>query len=211
MQSHEVRAIRVTRNPTDSCWQLPLKSLAGWPVCLVGWVLKDAPIDAGVPAEVAAILLRGLLTHWRITFFDEEFAVDTPSTFPLRPAADLETALRLFETVRFAWDQMNQAAFLSPLDHPSPRIRNDQVRRVLDRTLFDPAQIQSESGVTGLLLPAVDGDFAAFSFFDESMPVFLSALEQECVTSGVGFEALSEHQFKNAAWYASPLAPGAAK
>ncbi len=194
-------SIRVTLSPSDACWQLPLETLRGWPVCLTGWILPTAPLDAGVPAEVGSLLLSPILPRFKVTFPIGQGDLLTTS--------ELKPALRIFETEGFAWDQMAQAAFMSPLDQPAPRVGENDIRAILKQS-FDPARLR-DAGVSGLLLPAVDGDFAAFTFFEGSLPAFLTAFEHECLNQGAAFEMVPENQFKRTAWYASPLASGLEK
>src|SRR5258708_36044400 len=62
-----VVGLRLTTNPTSEIWQVPTAN-SEFAVILIGWVTRAAPVDAGVPNEVAQILSESLTRLAVLTF-----------------------------------------------------------------------------------------------------------------------------------------------
>lgn len=203
--SEKVIAVRATLNPASPWWQLPLNNLQGTPVALIGWILETPPIDGGILAPVASILSRAITALRRITFLDGNAPRSSQAKFPLRTTSEPDVAVEMFDMAYFSWSLQSQIGFLSRLDAAPPSLTDKQVRAALDD--IDPLPL-SQLGVTGVLLPGVDGDFAALALFDSSWPEFERHLREQCSRAGVEWAIMPEADFKNTAWFASPLAPG---
>ncbi len=203
--SEKLIALRATMNPTGDWWQLPLNNLQGTPVALIGWILEAPPIDGGIPAPAASILVQAITALRRITFLDGGAPRKGRVKFPLRTTAEPEVAMEMFDMGYFSWSLQSQIGFLSRLDAPPPALTDKHVRAALDD--IDPLSL-AEPGVTGVLLPAVDGDFAALALFDSSWPELERSLQEQCSRAGVEWAIMPEADFRSTAWYASPLAPG---
>ncbi|MGI8742118.1 MAG: hypothetical protein ACR2NN_06035 [Bryobacteraceae bacterium] len=203
--SEKLIGLRATLNPTSPWWQLPLASLQDSQGVLIGWILETPSVDDGIPAAAATILVRAITALRRITFLDGEAPKKWRVKFPLRTTSDPEIAMSMFDMAYFSWSLQSQIGFLSRLDAPPPALTDKQVRAAFDR--LDPLSL-AQLGVTGLLLPAVDGDFAALALFDGSWPGIERNLQEQCSQAGVQWDIILEAEFKDTAWFASSLAPG---
>jgi hypothetical protein len=163
-------------------------------VALVGW-LTDAPaVDAGVPPLVRALLARALTRHYRVTFPYGEAS----ETTLLRSTTDPQLAGELFDAPPFSWSAKAQFAVLSPLDAAPPRLSRALLERLLRR---EPIEPNAMAGASGMLVPAVDGDFAALIQFDGVLIDRLqSALAAECAGSGLSWDILPEAEFRAVNW-----------
>ena len=151
-------------------------------------------VNAGVPVSVQKILTRALCAHWQMTFPDS-----TDRTLHVTTTSDPEVAMRLFDQTRFPWINRAQLAFLHTL--PSfPLIRERTIQELLSarKSAHD---FLTRYGMVGLLLPAVDGDFAAISFLDNQWSLLATTLQQECSRTGAAWDIISETEFRHSSWY----------
>ncbi len=185
-------------NPTDLRWDLPLAALRGLSTGLLGWALEMEPVDAGVPFEMQVLLTQTLCAHWKLTFPDEN-GVTHANGLRVTSTTDPREALRLFDQVEFPWSQRGQLALLSATNQVSPDLSSRKARELLDgkRTLLGDFP-----GACGVLLPAVDGDFAAVSLSDNVWSQFVNAFAVECSRNCVQWDMITETQFLETAWYA---------
>jgi hypothetical protein len=207
----------VAMQPSDPVWELPLAELQGAALAIVGWVQTEAPRDAGVPRPVANVLAGALTARYNVTYpkpagkAEVEGAGAAWGPVPggwgrtLRPGIALfsthqaERAAELFETELFVWSRKTQLATLSPIDAP-PALSYSAVRQLLDRR-FDVRRIASEAGIEGLLLPGVDGDFAALCCFRDGLEAALANLRRECEGRKIGFQIVPESDFRSTQWF----------
>lgn len=157
---------------------------------LLGWIMSNAPVDAGVPEEVQRILASALCRFGRVTFLDSRLGhvlgaswtaipegaarVLAPMAmrrlrmlwrqvhFPLLCTNDFMSVRRLFDDPAFPWDQGGQIALLSPLTAPPPDLEYSLVEAV-----FEPGRAAEildgrEGRPIALMRPGPDGDFAHF-------------------------------------------------
>lgn len=64
------------RNPRQPIWEIGVAPSAYPYTALVGWTVRPAPIDSGVPPQAAGILARSMTAVSRITFAASELNVD---------------------------------------------------------------------------------------------------------------------------------------
>lgn len=213
----------LVESPRDPCWELP-RVTGAVPAGLLGWrsqpeVPADAGIDAGVPAPVAAIIADALCRAALVTFLGrvarnvrltaEWQSVDTAwvrrvvsgrllgraGEFPLVCTRSPTIAAQLFDQDPFPWHLLGQAALLSELDRPPPDVDATLLRAIFAGRI-EPRDFAA-SGVDGLLLPAVDGDFAGlFAFTDVRWTAALQGLETAARAAGAGWRRLGEPELK---------------
>ncbi len=200
-------ALRLTMNPLSLWWELPLARLAGTFTGLIGWVLERPPVDDEVPAEVRSILLSSLCSYWKISFLEERAEPLRRRSFGLVTASDAEAAYRMFDAPGFDWNMRAQIGLLSPIDEPPPAVDPKQAFGVLDKKGPPAKTLLQNTFVRGLLLPGVDGDFAAISLFDNQWPQLVHTLEGECSQRNVDWDIISETQFQNSEWYTENQPP----
>jgi len=220
----EVEAIRATRDPHDSCWALSFVPEKGTSVLLVGWIMKDVPTDAGVPAEIAKILTEVLCDDYRVAFLhptaagrDESGWRTTPRGLeqvlrpglggrvlrePLLPVictSEARTAALMFRAEPYSWQLRSQLVMLFPLGSEA-HLSYDSVFKLWRRSAN--AHYAAELGAEGLMLPGVDGDFAELVFFLEpQLQRSARRLEQACQQAGIGWQVVSECDFKSTSWF----------
>jgi hypothetical protein len=205
--------LRCTLDPMDRAWQLPAASIRNTTVALIGWVLERPRIDGGPPAAAAAILADALTAHWRVTFLDDEVPgaarwiraawwrrlTGRIASPPLHSVSEPEPMMRMFQAGLFGWTMQGQAAFLSARDDGAPDLTGRQVEAVLDGR-FDPVRLRDDARIAGVMIPAVDGDYAAISTFDASWPTLEESLRRECSRRDVGWEIVTEAEFSSRPW-----------
>jgi hypothetical protein len=160
----------------DRRWELPL---APSPVesCLLGWRVVPISTHAGVPEVVAGILANTLVKHALVTF-----PTRAKGRVRLVHASHADDVRRAFDTEYFDWTQRGQVMFLSPPDSSPPEISESHLAMTQDGArLHTLAAI----GVTGVVLPGVDGDVAGiYTFAGGLQDALLSSLRMAC--AGVG-------------------------
>jgi hypothetical protein len=104
-----------------------------------------------------------------------------------------EPTARLFASFPFSWEMKTQVAILSDLNASPPGLSYEAVESLLNRATIDVRALVTEAQARGLLLPAVDGDFAALIVFDSTLlGAMVEALADECSRAGVGWQTVME-------------------
>jgi hypothetical protein len=126
--------------------------------------------------------------------------------FPLISTSAAEKGRSIFNAEPFVWEFGSQIVFLSAADAPPPAIQFDHVDRIFQAELLNRDRLDLPSNITGLLLPAVDGDFVEVVAFDEQLwQTLLRDLDSECTKMGVRWSVVSENEFKGTRWFQKPL------
>lgn len=173
-------------------WQLgPLPPAKG-ALMLIGWRLRGAAVDGGVPQPVARMLARAMTTVGRVSFpIDESDANASFSAGPLKrrqglravlgvvadvaatlratrsaptlvSSADPERVQRLFDDAAFPWHLQGQVALLSAAAAAAPGIDCATALSLVEDDWTSKAASLASAGVIAVLRPGVDGDVAAF-------------------------------------------------
>jgi hypothetical protein len=183
--------LRFVRDPRDPCWELWPAS-PGMRTGLIDWLLEDAPVDAGVPPDVAELICQALCRSRRVTFLDPRAEETTspawsagpdgwtrvlqPTLFgrmsgrpryPLLCTEQPERAAELFSTEGFSWVQKGQIALLSRASGPPPELGHAQIDAIFRREPIGRIQLGLPADIEALLLPAVDGDYAQLIALEE--------------------------------------------
>jgi hypothetical protein len=184
-------AILVCLDRYGSQWQLPMKLAPEVRHCVVGWQTTPPLIDAGVPDDVARILVSALLKHALVTF-----PVRSGGGISFVHTCRADVALQAFHTEYFDWSQRGQVIFLSPVDAPSPRVSEAHLDLAQDGERF---LTLTDFGITGIVLPGVDGDVAGiFTFAGKLLDELLAALRAACEDAGAGFRNVTEAELAGA-------------
>jgi hypothetical protein len=223
-----MRRLLVTLDPWDRCWELYTGGAPGTRA-LLGWVTDAKTVDAGVPQSVAALLSRALCRCVMLTFLWQphngssaaepwkpsgkgnvkhlkpgllERARGNPP-FTLLATSDPAVAENLFYNEKFSWELRAQRVFFSPIE-VLPDLDYRHVSTVFNwASNLDVVRHFRGTNVVGMLLPAVDGDFAELLVFDEvQWPSLQQALSQECAAQGIDFQIVDESTFKQTTWFA---------
>jgi hypothetical protein len=215
----EVTGLNIALDARDPAWELPPIEGESYQVALIAWLTDVEPIDEGVPPLVRTIVSRALTRLSRVTFPCSRAGLPgTPTDWHripegwvrmLKPrlgtvwrrrppimllsTTSAEPAARLFASFPFSWEMKAQVAILSDLDAPPPDLSYEAVESLLNRETIDVRALVAEAQARGLLLPAVDGDFAALIVFDSTLlRVMVEALAEECGRAGVGWQTVME-------------------
>jgi hypothetical protein len=217
----------LAEGPCDPCWELPRVSGAVR-TGLLGWRSESEPIDAGVPPPVAAVIADALCRAGAVVFLGRiephpalsatwqsidnawvrsvrvggrlwPWAREVPLICTRAPA----TAVQLFEQDAYPWHLRGQAVLLTRADQRPPNVSAEMLRAIFDGRIEAPDFV--DRGVDGLMLPAVDGDFAGLFAFDSAhWTSMTAALEVAVKSTHGGWRRLSEPEMKLA--FSSPAA-----
>jgi hypothetical protein len=208
-------------DPRDPCWELPRVADA-YASALLGWRPQTESVDAGVPAAVAAILADVLCGAATVTFLGRLDASVRPTEdwrpagatawvrragsrrlmgrsagYPLIGTRAPDVVAALFEQDAFPWHLRGQAVLLSDGERPPPKVSVG-----LLRAIFGGCVAASDclgEAVDGLLLPAVDGDFAGlYTFTQARWSAVIRALEAAESSHGTVLHRLTEREMKQA-------------
>jgi hypothetical protein len=220
-----VLALRFTADPTDPWWELrPVGPAAR--IGLLGWITDAPQIDDGVPHEVARVIARAACRSCLVTFLHPLPEQQAPSTwqpiprgqgcvvkppplkralrrptFPLIATGDPDLAESLFYADGFSWELRGQMALLFPTGSAPPPVTYDALEAVFGGEPIDRDHMQLPAGLLGLLLPAVDGDFAQVIALDEPFWLTLpEMLAEECRRAALGWSVISQEEFKGTKW-----------
>jgi hypothetical protein len=153
---------------------------------MVAWRAVPPPLDAGVPESVRRLLARALVSQALVTFPEGR-----GSKFTFIQTDQAEEAQRAFDAEYFDWTQRGQAIFLSPLKSSPPSL----VKRHIE-IAFKPEGFSKLAGlgVTGLILPGVDGDVAGiYTFGAGFQKELVDSVRHECDRAHVGFRKVTEN------------------
>lgn len=222
--------IRATRNPSLPIWQVPPPN-SDYEVLLVGWILREAPLDSGLPEEAGGLLTQTLTHLSAVTFLHPASGdVDPPANqwrtaeggwatllsapgiasirkreLPLFCTLDPEKARMLFHAEPFDWTQQGQLALLTDKKEAPPALDYHLIEQAFHRKSLSTILRSEHSRLLGLVYPGVDGDFAALLSADEAfVSEFLQGLRHTCEAAGIFFRVTSEDEFQQTAWLAPP-------
>lgn len=216
--------IVVSTSAWASHWQLC--GILGTPTSiLLGWCQTPAPVDAGVPGDVADLLSRALCRGARVSFLatrpDDIAARHVPGSYSIRPLAgrgvlngrlrrwlgqpadvalvsssDPGVVRRLFEDEYLAWVLQGQYVFLSAASDLAPEL-GDVLSKAWRRRCEEAAmRLIEDHSLTGILRPGVDGDVAGILFrSDAHRESFLAALREEAEKDGMPLAICGEAEF----------------
>jgi hypothetical protein len=225
--------LRFTEQPHDPCWQLHPSTLQAAQFGLLGWICTRAPIDAGVPDEVVSIVSDVLVRRCRVSFLDAATpTAETTGTWNavtsgtwacrlqsprrqwLKPARryDLtcsdhaQVVSQAFRSTTYAWERRCQVLLLSPRDSAPPPLTYRHIHGLSERTIVDVSELGMSTGVQGLLVPGVDGDFVEIILLDTHLwQLLLRDLEAESLSRGFRWTVVREDEFRNTSWYENSL------
>ena len=219
--------LRFTPQPRDAAWELS-EAGAGARVGLLGWVLDAPNVDAGVPPKAAGIVARAacrqhvLIFHHRVAIEHGAHRtwIDVPGgwtcvlepptikrllgrpALPLVATSDPARAEELFHSEGFSWELRAQTVLLFQAGSPPPSLSYVMLEDALSGRASARPRLGLPADIRGLLLPGVDGDFVELVAFDEPLWRTLPAeLASECAKSGVGWNVVSEDEFKQTRWF----------
>lgn len=183
-----VNSLLVCVDYREPIWELPIAVAPGVTRGLIGWQTSPSPVDAGLPPAVASLLASALTEHALLSFPE----IEGRRTVFVN-ARGAEVARRAFDSEYFDWSRRAQVIFLSPREAPPPSLSDVHLR------LSQDAQSMHElsgAGVTGLLLPGVDGDVAGlYTFNDDLWNESIAALRMACQGAGVEWRSVTETEF----------------
>jgi hypothetical protein len=173
--------------PRGSQWQLgPLPPSAGR-MMLIGWKQEPAPVDGGVPEDVAAVLAHALTSIGRVTF---------PSSSDLTSTTDAKTSMQAFDDPAHPWWLQGQVLLVSAPAAAPPRIDRARLLAVLENDWAAAADALGPLGVIGIVRPGVDGDVAGvFTLTADAEETTRAALERETRRASFDWFVLTEEAF----------------
>lgn len=192
-------AVLVCKDRQVSHWELPTPPV-GWSLCVLGWKVSPASLDAGVPKAAAIVFGDALAKVATVSFFARP---GQPSTLHrllslravprLRQTRDPREIEELFDDDYFHWSQKAQAAFLSPPLAPRPSLGIEDIKHALGGESYTQFRARN---VLGVLVPGVDGDVAGLYTTDAGFRHHIcSSLEETVVARGAEFLVTDQEQF----------------
>jgi hypothetical protein len=197
MAGHDTpTTILACRDPRRTEWQLgPLPPGAGR-MTIIGWHSDPPPDDAGVPADVAAVLARALTSVARATFLSSARADSRPGQVDLMSTRDAGTLLLAFDDAAWPWWMQGQVILLTTPAEAEPQFDRDDLLALLDDGWARGAAALAVSGVVGVVRPAVDGDLAGLLSLTPAFEnATLAALEREARTAALAWAVVTEDEF----------------
>ncbi len=195
---------------------------------LIGWVMSETPIDAGVPSSAEEILARALCRGHRLVFLHPSASAQPGSSsgwqsveggwaYDLRPGTGdrlrgapslplISTekagiARLMFHAEPFSWEMRSQMSLLFPPGSTLPRLDYPFIFQLWKKAAFHRETLLN-LGVQGIIFPGVDGDFAECIFLQEaSREDFERRLEEECRKAGILWKSVPEDEFKSTRWF----------
>lgn len=187
-----IKAILVCFDHSDGRWELPVAVSAGLRRCLIGWQTSPPPVDAGIPEDVARLLASTLVSHALVTFPTRTGR----RGFSFVHASRADDAQRAFNAEYFNWSQRGQVIFLSLAEAPPPALSEEHLRLATDGESLHKL---AGAGVTGVVLPGVDGDVAGIYTFTYNLRgELLAGLRAACERAGVQFRDVTEAELAEA-------------
>jgi hypothetical protein len=205
----------LAEDPRDPCWELPHVADAH-ASALLGWRTPAESVDAGVPAAVAAVLVKVLCDAARVTFLGRlapsarltgvwqpmgaawvrragpRRMLRRAAEYPLISTRAPDIVAPLFEQAAYPWHLRGQAVLLSAGEGPPPEVGTGLLRAIFDGHVAASACLAA--GIDALLLPAVDGDFAGlYAFTAPRWSALIHALE-----TAAPVRRLTEREMKEA-------------
>ena len=172
----------------DSVWELPV-AVPQVSRCLLAWRTTPVPLDAGMPLSVASLFASALASHALVSF-----ATGVRGHVSFVHASRPEDVLQAFAEPYFNWSRRAQVIFLSAAESEPPALSERHLRLAYESEAFD---VLSSIGVTGLLLPGVDGDVAGLYAFSRNLGDRLtSGFKKACADVGADWRSVSESELR---------------
>jgi len=221
--------LRFCAQPPRSLWLKP-EIPEGADGAVIGWIQDAAPIDSGVPPDVAQIVAKALVEIYRLTFVDPGRTksldwqdqgdylirfVRADGIGKLNPSAGYaltstrapRVAMRLFETAESLWTLQSQLVLLTDKHAQAPAVSFRAIDVLMRRRELDLAGLQA-FGCRGIMTPGPDGDFAQLTFWQGgAMDEFERSLRSECEIAGLTFVVVSETDFERTNWFLKKVGP----
>jgi hypothetical protein len=144
-------------------------------VALLGWLVRPATVDAGLPDGFAQLLADVLTQHVRVSLFsgapqrrgllERWFSHPHAKPGALVHTRDPGRVREFFASTAFDGSLRATAAFLSPLDAPAPELAGEDLENALAGRAYDGWRAR---GIVGLVMPGVDGQVLGVYAFDTS-------------------------------------------
>jgi hypothetical protein len=188
----QIMTILVCLDYHDVRWELPIEVAAGLCRCLVAWQVNPPPVDGGVPEGVAKVMASTLVSQALVTFPTRTRNLGI-SFVHASHAGDMQQA---FDAEYFIWSQRGQVIFLSPAQAPPPTLSEKHFHLA---TNGDSLHKLADTGVTGVVLPGVDGDVAGiYTFTSQLLKELLTGLRAACDRIGAQFQEVTEAELSEA-------------
>jgi hypothetical protein len=156
--------------------------------CLFGWAESTPAIEGGIPECAVSILATALLRQACVTF-----PIKKGRRVVFVASRTLDTASEAFHDGYFNWSQRGQVVFLSPPDSPVAPLTERHLDVAEDADRFDQL---ADIGVTGVVVPGVDGDVAGIYTFDAGLrDRLISSVRTASNEAGAEFQIVSEAEF----------------
>ena len=215
----DVVGLRFVIDPKDPDWALHTFDHDKIHSGLLGWIMATPPVEGGVPNEVGALICRVLCRSFSLTFTytsappppDIATLISLRSPLAARWFANQPNitlahttsasfARHLFDG-GFSWTQQAQIVFLSSPGAPPPAVTAQQVYNLLERNKTHPDALAETLGISGLMFPAVDGDFAEVMLLDDAQfDALLDEFKKECAALNIEWRIVTEQQFRQTRW-----------
>lgn len=219
----------LTRNPVGSSWEFNAPSCATQ-AGLIGWVMRERGVDGGIPHDVAALIARVLSRCATVTVLGTLAESNAVSQSPqsggstwscvVKPTGIISSRLKkgyplvttrnpplvqaLISDGDFSWALKAQRLFLSA-PNVLPVLSYEQVDIAFERPeSLNCDDMVRNARVLGLILPAVDGDFAGIISFSETFwDSLISEFEAECRANQLTWSVVDEATFAATSWFAT--------
>ncbi len=197
----------VCLDPRGAEWQLGALPPPAGRMTLIGWREEPAPVDAGVPRQVAAAVARALTSIGRITFLSSAVHAPAgggwspskkrgPAPAELTSATDPEAVMHAFDDAAHPWWMQGQVLFLSEPGAAAVEIDREQLLALLENDWAAAAGALPARGVVAVLRPGVDGDLAGLLTLTAGAErASLAALERESRLASFDWSVLAEDAF----------------
>ncbi|MGA9918233.1 hypothetical protein [Paraburkholderia sp.] len=155
----------------------------------MGWTTRTSLVESGMPGAVASVFANALVKCALVTFPTHTLQRRN-SFFHTRRPDDVQGA---FNAEFFNWSLRGQVIFLSPVEAKPPALSSKHLDLANNAKQLSKL---ADVGVTGVVLPGVDGDVAGiYTFSDDFLQDLLSQLKSECERAGAQWREVTEVQF----------------
>jgi hypothetical protein len=198
-------AILACRDARAVHWQLgPLPPDQGR-LTLVAWTSTAAPVDGGVPPDVADVLARSWTSIARVTFPASNVSArgvvgrtlarlrGSPANAALVSTREPEVAAQVFEDAGFPWWLQGEAVLLSDPDADPLDVDQPTLLALFEDDWASRAARLVPLGVQAVVRPGVDGDVAGvLALNDRFDALLLESLEREARHAGMTWSIVPE-------------------
>ena len=223
------RGLVLVRNPVGLQWEFEPPPCAN-PTALIGWVMREPDVEGGIPNSVAVLLANVLTRCATVSVLgtpensndsesnhlfagETNFQVVKPTGiiapqihkgYPLVTTRNPEIVQTLLCDGDFSWSIKAQRIFLSAPDR-LPTLSYEQIDTAFERvSTLNCDDLSNNANVLGLVVPAVDGDFAGIiSFSPTFFADLISDLRAECDANHLTWTEVSEADFASTSWFNS--------